>query len=130
MNISFFLTRRPNFTSTSTNVVTWGFEEISFIHIIPPCNTTCSLNQNELIKTLLINQRLFFFTYLLHRYWQLRVESTQLILSRKIWANILTTKSQAGNILSASGIWKRWWYHSDWQITITQFTNSFHWILK
>ena len=47
--------------------------------------------------------RLILFIYL-YRYYQLRVESTLPLLSRAFRANIPTTKSQTGNILSVSGI--------------------------
>ena len=40
--------------------------------------------------------------YLLYRYWQLRIESTQPILSIAFRANIPNTKSQTGNILGVS----------------------------
>ena len=52
-----------------------------------------------------------FFHYLFiyfYRYLQLRVECTQPILSRAFQANITTTKTQTGNVLSVSGIWKHW----------------------
>ena len=45
----------------------------------------------------------YLFIYL-YRYLQLRVKSTQPMLSRAFRANIPTTKSQTGNILGVSGI--------------------------
>ena len=48
---------------------------------------------------------LLFFIYL-YRYWKLRVGSTRPILSRAFRRNNRTTKSQTGNILDVSGIWK------------------------
>ena len=44
----------------------------------------------------------------IHRYWQLKLENTQPILSIAFRANVLTTKSQIGEILGISGIWKCW----------------------
>ena len=46
--------------------------------------------------------------YLLHIYWQLKVESTQPKLNIAFQENISITKSQTGNILVTSGIWKVW----------------------
>ena len=48
---------------------------------------------------------IYLFIYS-NRYKQLRVEITRPILSRAFRANIPTTKSQTGNILGVSGIWK------------------------
>ena len=51
---------------------------------------------------------LFLFFYLLYRYSQLRIESTQPILSSAFRANIPFTKSQTGYIMGVSGNWKHW----------------------
>ena len=48
-------------------------------------------------------QTIFFY---LHRYKQRNVETTKPILNRYFWAIIPTIKSQTGNILGVSRIWK------------------------
>ena len=50
----------------------------------------------------------FFYIYVLNWYWQLRIGSTKLMLSIAFQTNILTIKSQTGNILGVSRIWMRW----------------------
>ena len=89
-----------------------------------------SLEGNHNTKKNIISLRLICnlfisFIYLLYRYWQLRIESTQPIFSIAFRANIPTTKYQTGNILGVSRIWKHWEvsntsrFHADWQSSFT-----------
>ena len=57
---------------------------------------------------MLLNWICLFYFYLLYRYWQLSIESTQPMLSLVFWAIIPTTKSQTENTLGVSGFWKHW----------------------
>ena len=59
-------------------------------------------------KILLSILKRYWFLYLLHKYWQLMVESLQSNISIALRTNIPTTKSQTGNILGTIGIWKHW----------------------
>ena len=52
--------------------------------------------------------RSFYFSKLVHRYWQPRIESSQLIVSNIFLKNIPVKKVLTVNILGVSSIWKLW----------------------